>query len=98
MASAKGSLSQAAQTPIPERESREALQKALGELQESEAGLQRVIDTIPAVAWYGRPDGSKQFLNKRWRDYTGLSSEESYGWGWQAVVHPEDLPPLTAKW
>ncbi|MGA8232848.1 MAG: PAS domain-containing protein, partial [Candidatus Acidiferrales bacterium] len=57
-----------------------------------------VIDTIPAVAWYGLPDGSKQFLNKRWRDYTGVSPEESYGWGWQAVVHPEDLRPLMAKW
>jgi PAS domain S-box-containing protein len=57
-----------------------------------------VIDTIPATAWYGLPDGSKEFLNKRWHDYTGLSAEESYDWGWQAAVHPEDLPSLLEKW
>ncbi len=98
MASTKDSLTQSAQNPTSEHESGEALRNALGELQKSEAKLRRVIDTIPAVAWYGLPDGSKQFLNKRWRDYTGVSPEESYGWGWQAVVHPEDLPPLMAKW
>ena len=81
-----------------EHESGEALRSALDELQKSEAKLRRVIDTIPAVAWYGLPDGSKQFLNKRWREYTGVSPEQSYGWEWQAVVHPEDLPPLLAKW
>src|SRR5271170_2580231 len=31
-------------------------------------------------------DGSKEFLNKQWRDFTGLSLEESYGWGWQVAV------------
>ena len=98
MASAKDSLSQSAQNAAIEHEPGEALRNALDELQKSEATLRRVIDTIPAVAWFGLPDGSKQFLNKRWRDYTGVSPEESYGWGWQAVVHPEDLPPLMAKW
>src|SRR6202022_3468033 len=38
------------------------------------------------------------FLNKRWHDYTGLSPEESHGWGWQVAFHPEDSPPLMAKW
>jgi formate hydrogenlyase transcriptional activator len=98
MASTKDSFSQSAQNPTIEHESRESLRNALDELQKSEAKLRTVIDTIPAVAWYGLPDGSKQFLNKRWRDYTGVSPEESYGWGWQAVVHPEDLRPLMAKW
>ena len=71
MASAKDSLSQSAQNAAIEHEPGEALRNALDELQKSEATLRRVIDTIPAVAWFGLPDGSKQFLNKRWRDYTG---------------------------
>jgi formate hydrogenlyase transcriptional activator len=98
MASTKDSFLQSAKNPKIEHESRESLRNTLDELQKSEARLRTVIDTIPAVAWYGLPDGSKQFLNKRWRDYTGVSPEESYGWGWQTVVHPEDLPPLMAKW
>jgi PAS domain S-box-containing protein len=83
---------------IEHERSQEALRIALGEVRNSEVKLKRVIDTIPATVWYGLPDGSKEFLNKRWRDYTGLSSEESYGWGWQAAVHPEDLPRINDKW
>ena len=33
--------------------------------------LRRIIDTIPALAWCAMPDGSIEFLNKRWLDYTG---------------------------
>src|SRR5581483_5177205 len=39
-----------------------------------------------------------EFLSKRWHEYTGLSPEESHGWGWQAAFHPEDLPPLMERW
>src|SRR5271168_3144761 len=80
------------------RDSYEDLEKALDKLNKPDGNLQRIIDTIPALVWCGLPDGSKEFLNKRWRDYTGLSSEESYGWGWQVAVHPEDLPLVDEKW
>jgi len=65
---------------------------------EEEAKLRRVIDTIPALAWCNLPDGSNEFLNKRWHEYTGLSAEESHGWGWQPAFHPEDLGPLLQRW
>jgi PAS domain-containing protein len=37
------------------------------------------------------------FLNQRWCEYAGLV-DEAYGWGWQAAVHPEDLPELLERW
>jgi formate hydrogenlyase transcriptional activator len=37
-------------------------------------------------------------VNQRWREYAGLSPEESHGWGWQVAIHPEDLPSLMGKW
>jgi len=64
----------------------------------SEAQLRNMIDTIPALAWCNLPDGSNEFLNKRWHDYTGLSPEESGGSGWQTVIHPQDLPRMMEKW
>jgi PAS domain S-box-containing protein len=67
-------------------------------LRASEVKLRQVIDTIPTLAWCNLPDGPNEFLNKRWHDYTGLSPEESHGWGWQVAFHPEDLPPLMKKW
>src|ERR1041385_6009163 len=76
----------------------EALKNALDEIQKSESKLRQVIDTIPALAWCNLPDGPNEFLNKGWHDYTGLSAEESHGWGWQQAFHPDDLPPLMEKW
>jgi formate hydrogenlyase transcriptional activator len=67
-------------------------------LKNSDPDLRAIIDTIPALVWYGLPDGSKEFFNKQWRDYTGLSLDELYGWGWQVSVHPEDLPRIVDKW
>ena len=65
--------------------------------QKSEDNLRQVIDTLPTLVWCTRPDGSPEFLNKRWHDYTGCSPEESRVHGWQPAVHPEDLPCVVAK-
>jgi PAS domain-containing protein len=48
--------------------SQEELRKALDELKNSESKLRQVIDTIPALAWCMLPDGSIEFLNRRWHD------------------------------
>jgi PAS domain S-box-containing protein len=74
------------------------LEKALTEIKKSEAKLWQVIDTIPTLVWCNLPDGPNEFLNKGWHDYTGLSPDESHGWGWQVAFHPEDLPPLMKRW
>src|SRR2546428_549609 len=57
-----------------------------------------ILDAIPAVAWCKRPDGSNEFVNQRWQEYTGIPAEEARGQGWQAAVHPDDLPTLNEKW
>ena len=86
-------------TDIEDRKrAQEALRNALEQVQKSEAKLRQVIDTIPTMAWCNLADGPNEFLNKRWHEYTGLSPEESRGWGWQAAFHPEDIGRLTEKW
>jgi PAS domain S-box-containing protein len=72
--------------------------RATESLRASEVKLEQAIDTIPAMAWCNLPDGSNEFLSRRWHEYTGQSPEESHGWGWQVPFHPEDLPPLMKKW
>jgi len=56
------------------------------------------VDAIPTLAWSARPDGSAEFLNRRWLDYTGLSAEEASDWGWTAVLHTEDRDRLMDFW
>jgi len=58
----------------------------------------KIIDAIPTIAWCAQPGGANEFLNRRWRDYTGLSVEEGLGWGWKTAIHPDDLGRLTGKW
>src|SRR3984957_9085596 len=77
---------------------RDELEKNLAEARLSEAWLRKVIDSIPTQAHCNLPDGTNEFSNKRWQEYTGLSSETSSGWGWQAAYHPEDLPRVMEKW
>ena len=64
--------------------------RRLGEAAALRDRLQIIIDTIPAVVWSNSPDGSANFLNKRFRDYAGLSLEEGRGWAWMNALHPED--------
>ncbi|HEX6649399.1 MAG TPA: sigma 54-interacting transcriptional regulator [Pyrinomonadaceae bacterium] len=61
-------------------------------MKESEDQLWQTMDTIPTLGWSARADGSAQFFNRRWLDYTGLSPDEALGWGWKVSLHPEDLP------
>src|SRR5882757_8466439 len=67
-------------------------------LRRGEDYLRLTIDTIPVLAWCSRPDGSNEFLNQRWLDYTGLTIEEARGWGWKVAIHPDDLPQLLVVW
>src|SRR5207237_1132100 len=75
-----------------------SLRVALRRIENSETRLRQVIDTIPTLAWCNLADGPNEFLNKRWHEYTGLTPEESNGWGWQTAFHPDDLPPLIERW
>jgi len=67
-------------------------------LQSSEDRLRLVIDTIPTFAWTVLPDGSEDFVNRHWHEYSGLSAKESVGSGWEAAVHPADLKRHLEKW
>jgi PAS domain S-box-containing protein len=80
------------QTDIDDRKSAEEA------LQASERKLDRTINTIPALAWSARPDGSADFFNQRWHDFTGLSTEQAQDWGWTVAIHPDDVKGLAGAW
>lgn len=55
-------------------------------------------DSVPQILWTATADGSIDWYNKRWYDYTGQTHDEAAGWGWQSVHHPEDLPEVMREW
>ena len=68
------------------------------QVRRQERRLRDVIETMPTFAWTSLPDGSVDFVNRHWQEYTGLSTENTVGSGWQAAVHPEDLERHREKW
>src|SRR5215813_8897473 len=72
--------------------------KAAAALQSSERNLSLIINTMPTFVWSAQPDGSIDFVNQRWLDYTGFSPEQAWDWGWTAAIHPDDLTRLTDQW
>lgn len=59
-------------------------------LRESEARLQAVANLVPDLLWDSEPDGSTNWYNHRWMEYTGQTFEQAIGWGWIDVIHPDD--------
>lgn len=57
-----------------------------------------LADNIPVIVWTTRPDGSADYFNKRWYEYTGLTFENSEGSGAQTVIYADDLPSALTAW
>ncbi|MES0059533.1 PAS domain-containing protein [Mesorhizobium sp. M0041] len=67
-------------------------------LRNSESNLQKIIDTIPALVWSARADGTADFFNRHYLEYVGLGLENIRDWGWIASVHPADVETLKSVW
>ena len=75
-----------------------AYQRRVRQLQRKSRELREMIETIPAMAWTARPDGSTPFVNRQWAEFTGLSADDSAASGWTDAVHPEDRQAYAEKW
>jgi PAS domain S-box-containing protein len=60
--------------------------------------VQVLVDSIPALIHTGRPDGYLDYFNKPWLTYFGVALDKVVGWNWTAVIHPEDVEGILAKW
>ena len=71
----------------------------LAELElESLRRYHNLADAIPHIVCRTKPDSTPEYFNRGWAEYTGLSAETSVGDGFQAAMHPEDLPGLMRTW
>ncbi|MEG4305616.1 PAS domain S-box protein [Microcoleus sp. D3_18a_C4] len=66
---------------------------------EASEQLYRVLaEAIPQIVWTATADGWLDYYNQRWFEYTGLTLEETQGWGWQPVLHPDDVENCLERW
>ncbi|MBC8138009.1 MAG: hypothetical protein H8F28_19180 [Fibrella sp.] len=54
-----------------------------------------MADSMPQIAWTARADGGVEHYNQKWYDYSGLTLEQTREWGWQPVIHPDDVENAT---
>jgi PAS domain S-box-containing protein len=57
-----------------------------------------LADAMPGIVWTADANGSLDYYNSRWFEYTGLTPEQSLGWGWQPVLHPDDTERCLRRW
>lgn len=74
------------------------VQERTAALQVSEERYRFMADAMPQIVWTATPDGSVDYYNRRWYEYTGLTFEQTKDWEWEAVIHPEDLQNCVARW
>ena len=72
--------------------------RALAERAESEERFRVLADSMPHIVWITRADGSVEYYNQRWFDYSGQTLEETRDWGWQKVIHPDDIEFANGRW
>jgi PAS domain S-box-containing protein len=57
-----------------------------------------LAELMPQIVWTANADGSFDYYNRRWYEYTGHTPEKTMGWGWQPVLHPDDAERCLRRW
>ncbi|RZA05154.1 MAG: response regulator [Proteobacteria bacterium] len=85
---------------------RRSQRKTIAELIESRADLSRrveqrarelssLLEVLPQIVWKTKLDGTDEYVNKKWLDYTGLERSDGDKTLW---MHPEDLGRTDEVW
>jgi PAS domain S-box-containing protein len=57
-----------------------------------------LAEALPEMVFTTNRDGWLDYYNQRWFDYTGLTLEQTHGWGWEVALHPDDLQAALLAW
>ena len=61
-----------------------------------EREFRELADNAPVMIWRSRPDKECDWFNKPWRDFSGKTQEQLFGYGWAEDVHPDDFERCVA--
>ncbi len=67
-------------------------------LRESQERFATLAELVPQLVWTAAPDGTVDYFNQRWYDYTGTTAAQALGHGWAHVLHPDDREATWERW
>jgi len=67
-------------------------------LRASEERFRSLASLVPAFIWFADREGSLQYMNERWYQYTGRPPDDTLRTGWIGAVHPDDMGSTLAAW
>jgi PAS domain S-box-containing protein len=68
------------------------------DLKKSQHLFQTLAQVSPVGIFRTNPDGYTTYVNPKWLELSGLTSEEGLGFGWLNAVHPDDREKLEEGW
>jgi PAS domain S-box-containing protein len=57
-----------------------------------------LADSMPQMVWATDANGAHFYYNRRWYEFTGLSEQESLGFGFANALHPDDKQRTLEHW
>jgi PAS domain S-box-containing protein len=60
--------------------------------------FEEFAEALPQFVWVAAPDGTIEYVNQPWADYTGLTADDLRGTGVKGVVHPNELGATWELW
>jgi PAS domain S-box-containing protein len=63
-----------------------------------EQDLRQLADAVPQLVWIARADGTAEFYNRHWCEYTGTTIADAADQAWLRILHPEDRERTSARW
>ena len=67
-------------------------------LEKSEKKFETLTENSPVGVFQTDDKGITTYVNPRWSEISGLSSEKALGEGWLQAVHPDDKKDLLEEW
>ena len=64
----------------------------------AEQGFRFLAEALPQQVWTAQPDGKLDYVSSRCAEYFGRTYDEMIGWGWQDVLHPDDVAGCIERW
>jgi PAS domain S-box-containing protein len=64
----------------------------------SEERFRQLADAMPHIVWTARPDGTLDYYNERWYEFSGFSRGTFGDASWEPILHSDDIQRCREIW